>query len=195
MVSAARVRKPGVDCVARRPKNPSVSAENRPRHRPVNVRCGGAREGHTVREHSAGDEVEEVEGGPTRERRRRYSVPPTTRSREVIQAPPDHASCRSPKEGARQTRGAGADDLSLARLGATCVLMPNTGRGGGVSRKITSLSDRRRPEGKIPRRTSRSPRGMGVIVPPPPVFRAVPRPRSKRDLRIPAAAVERDPPT
>ena len=32
--------------------------------------------------------------------------------------------------------------LSLA--GRYCVLMPNTGRGGGVSRKITSIGDRRR---------------------------------------------------
>src|SRR5439155_6882209 len=32
--------------------------------------------------------------------------------------------------------------LSLA--GRYCVLMPNTGRGGGVSRKITSITDRRR---------------------------------------------------
>src|SRR6201999_1934425 len=32
--------------------------------------------------------------------------------------------------------------LSLA--GRYCVLMPNTNRGGGVSRKITSIADRRR---------------------------------------------------
>ena len=50
--------------------------------------------------------------------------------------------------------------LSLA--GRYCVLMPNTGRGGGVSRKITSMSDRRRLKEIL--EDLDIPDGMGVIV-------------------------------
>ena len=50
--------------------------------------------------------------------------------------------------------------LSLA--GRYCVLMPNTARGGGVSRKITSLSDRRRLKEIL--EDLEIPEGMGVIV-------------------------------
>jgi ribonuclease E len=50
--------------------------------------------------------------------------------------------------------------LSLA--GRYCVLMPNTARGGGVSRKITSASDRRRLKEIL--EDLNIPDGMGVIV-------------------------------
>jgi ribonuclease E len=50
--------------------------------------------------------------------------------------------------------------LSLA--GRYCVLMPNTARGGGVSRKITSISDRRRLKEILEELDI--PDGMGVIV-------------------------------
>ncbi len=50
--------------------------------------------------------------------------------------------------------------LSLA--GRYCVLMPNTPRGGGVSRKITSLQDRRRLKDLMS--DLQVPDGMGVIV-------------------------------
>jgi ribonuclease E len=50
--------------------------------------------------------------------------------------------------------------LSLA--GRYCVLMPNTARGGGVSRKITSLGDRRRLKEIL--EDLEIPEGMGVIV-------------------------------
>jgi ribonuclease E len=50
--------------------------------------------------------------------------------------------------------------LSLA--GRYCVLMPNTGRGGGVSRKITSIADRRRLKDIL--EDLGIPEGMGVIV-------------------------------
>src|SRR5437667_189181 len=50
--------------------------------------------------------------------------------------------------------------LSLA--GRYCVLMPNTNRGGGVSRKITSISDRRRLKDVV--EDLGIPEGMGVIV-------------------------------
>ena len=50
--------------------------------------------------------------------------------------------------------------LSLA--GRYCVLMPNTGRGGGVSRKITNVADRRRLKDLVG--DLEMPEGMGVIV-------------------------------
>ena len=74
--------------------------------------------------------------------------------------------------------------LSLA--GRYCVLMPNTARGGGVSRKITSLGDRRRlkdileeldiPEGHGRHRPHRRRRALEG--------------RDQARLRISAAAVE-----
>jgi ribonuclease E len=50
--------------------------------------------------------------------------------------------------------------LSLA--GRYCVLMPNTDRGGGVSRKITNMADRKRLKGLV--EDLQIPDGMGVIV-------------------------------
>ena len=61
----------------------------------------------------------------------------------------------------RGTKGAALTTyLSLA--GRYCVLMPNTARGGGVSRKITNLSDRRRLKELLEQLDI--PEGMGVIV-------------------------------
>ena len=50
--------------------------------------------------------------------------------------------------------------LSLA--GRYCVLMPNTPRGGGISRKITNLSDRKRL--KSAAQALELPEGMGLII-------------------------------
>ncbi|MDX1736721.1 MAG: ribonuclease E/G [Alphaproteobacteria bacterium] len=50
--------------------------------------------------------------------------------------------------------------LSLA--GRYCVLMPNTSRGGGVSRKITNISDRKRLKSVVSE--LQVPKGMAVIV-------------------------------
>ncbi|HTX48869.1 MAG TPA: Rne/Rng family ribonuclease, partial [Caulobacteraceae bacterium] len=50
--------------------------------------------------------------------------------------------------------------LSLA--GRYCVLMPNTDRGGGISRKITSATDRKRLRGVV--QSLDVPKGMGLIV-------------------------------
>jgi ribonuclease E len=61
----------------------------------------------------------------------------------------------------RGTKGAALTTyLSLA--GRYCVLMPNTARGGGVSRKITSMTDRRRLKDILEQLDI--PEGMGVIV-------------------------------
>jgi len=50
--------------------------------------------------------------------------------------------------------------LSLA--GRYCVLMPNTARGGGISRKITNASDRKRLKGAVSELAV--PHGMGLII-------------------------------
>lgn len=50
--------------------------------------------------------------------------------------------------------------LSLA--GRYCVLMPNTGKGGGISRKITNTSDRRRLKSAVA--ALDVPQGMGLII-------------------------------
>jgi ribonuclease E len=50
--------------------------------------------------------------------------------------------------------------LSLA--GRYCVLMPNTGKGGGISRKITNTSDRKRL--KAAAAALQVPQGMGLII-------------------------------
>ncbi|HSC17382.1 MAG TPA: ribonuclease E/G, partial [Rhizomicrobium sp.] len=61
----------------------------------------------------------------------------------------------------RGTKGAALTTyLSLA--GRYCVLMPNTPRGGGISRKITNLADRNRL--KAAAATLELPEGMGLII-------------------------------
>jgi ribonuclease E len=74
----------------------------------------------------------------------------------------------------RGTKGAALTTyLSLA--GRYCVLMPNTARGGGVSRKITSIADRRRLKDILEELDI--PEGMGVIV------RTAGAERSKAEIR------------
>jgi ribonuclease E len=76
----------------------------------------------------------------------------------------------------RGTKGAALTTyISLA--GRYCVLMPNSPRGGGISRKITSIADRRR----LKEVTSELeiPRGMGLIVRTAGANR--PKPEIKRD--------------
>jgi ribonuclease E len=76
----------------------------------------------------------------------------------------------------RGTKGAALTTyISLA--GRYCVLMPNSPRGGGISRKITSASDRRRL--KEVTAELEIPRGMGVIVRT--AGAARPKPEIKRD--------------
>ncbi len=82
----------------------------------------------------AEDAMEEV---PVRHvsKRRQYKIQEVIRRRQVI-------LIQVVKE-ERGTKGAALTTyLSLA--GRYCVLMPNTARGGGISRKITNVTDRRR---------------------------------------------------
>src|SRR5207249_11227154 len=86
-----------------------------------------------------GDEVEEVEEADAERRRtqptRHYKIQEVVKRRQIMLV-----------QVAKEERGNKGAALTtyLSLAGRYCVLMPNTGRGGGVSRKITSIGDRRR---------------------------------------------------
>jgi ribonuclease E len=99
-----------------------------------------------------GDELEEAERQRSRTIRH-YKIQEVTKRRQIMLV-------QVTKE-ERGNKGAALTTyLSLA--GRYCVLMPNTARGGGVSRKITSISDRRRLKDILEELDI--PEGMGVIV-------------------------------
>jgi ribonuclease E len=99
-----------------------------------------------------GDEFEEAEHQRSRTLRH-YKIQEVTKRRQIMLV-------QVTKE-ERGNKGAALTTyLSLA--GRYCVLMPNTARGGGVSRKITSITDRRRLKDILEELDI--PEGMGVIV-------------------------------
>jgi len=104
-----------------------------------------------------GDEVEEVEEADAERRRshpmRHYKIQEVIKRRQIMLV-----------QVAKEERGNKGAALTtyLSLAGRYCVLMPNTARGGGVSRKITSLSDRRRLKEILAELDI--PEGMGVIV-------------------------------
>jgi ribonuclease E len=111
----------------------------------------GDRESETI-ETIDGDEIEEAEHQRSRTFRH-YKIQEVVKRRQIMLV-------QVSKE-ERGTKGAALTTyLSLA--GRYCVLMPNTARGGGVSRKITSLTDRRRLKDVLEELDI--PEGMGVIV-------------------------------
>ena len=111
-----------------------------------------------------GDEVEEVSRSRTSSRR--YKIQEVIKRRQVL-------LIQVVKE-ERGTKGAALTTyLSLA--GRYCVLMPNTARGGGVSRKISVASDRKRLRTVI--ESLDVPAGMGLIV------RTAGQSRTKADIR------------
>ncbi len=86
-------------------------------------------------------------------RRRHYKIQEVIKRRQIILV-------QVVKE-ERGTKGAALTTyLSLA--GRYCVLMPNTPRGGGISRKITSATDRKRL--KTAAQSLELPEGMGLII-------------------------------
>jgi ribonuclease E len=106
--------------------------------------------------HTAEDDDEAVERAEEERRRmlvRRYKIQEVIRRRQIMLV-------QVVKE-ERGNKGAALTTyLSLA--GRYCVLMPNTGRGGGISRKITSGPDRKRLK-KIATDLD-VPNGMGLII-------------------------------
>jgi ribonuclease E len=102
----------------------------------------------------AEDALEEVPRRRERKQpRRRYKIQEVIKRRQILLV-------QVVKE-ERGNKGAALTTyLSLA--GRYCVLMPNTARGGGISRKITDAGDRRRL--KEVARDVEVPQGMGLIV-------------------------------
>ena len=101
----------------------------------------------------AEDAMEEVPQRSRKPPRRHYKIQEVIKRRQVILV-------QVVKE-ERGNKGAALTTyLSLA--GRYCVLMPNTARGGGISRKITEATDRRRL--KEVAREVEVPDGMGLIV-------------------------------
>ncbi len=110
----------------------------------------------TVRVTGGDDEDDIMEEELARRRRRlmrRYKIQEVIKRRQIM-------LIQVVKE-ERGNKGAALTTyLSLA--GRYCVLMPNTARGGGVSRKITSATDRKRLKGIT--QALDTPEGMGLIV-------------------------------
>ncbi|MGH6853013.1 MAG: ribonuclease E/G, partial [Methylocella sp.] len=103
-------------------------------------------------EHLGGDAMEEMPARPQRQRRQ-YKIQEVIKRRQVLLV-------QVVKE-ERGNKGAALTTyLSLA--GRYSVLMPNTARGGGISRKITDSTDRQRL--KSIAQELEVPEGMGVIV-------------------------------
>ena len=130
-----------------------------------------------------GDDV--IEQRETRERRRRnpirqYKIQEVIKRRQILLV-------QVVKE-ERGNKGAALTTyLSLA--GRYCVLMPNAGRGGGISRKISNPADRKRMKEVLGELDV--PQGMGVILRTAGLERSHHRHQAR--LRIPVAAVGFDP--
>ena len=110
-------------------------------------------EDQTIESVGAEDALEEVPQRSRKPQRRQYKIQEVIKRRQVILV-------QVVKE-ERGNKGAALTTyLSLA--GRYCVLMPNTARGGGISRKITDSGDRRRL--KDVAKEIEVPQGMGLIV-------------------------------
>jgi len=128
---------------------------------PIDIENGG-----NAAEESGLDEDDEIERRKPRISSRHYKIQEVIKRRQVMLV-------QVVKE-ERGNKGAALTTyLSLA--GRCCVLMPNTSRGGGISRKITNLVDRRRLKKIVT--DLEVPQGMGVIV------RTAGAGRSKAEIR------------
>jgi len=114
-------------------------------HAVVEDRRGGDDEPYSAMDHAsetdasiesvADDDTTEEIRRPRRQRQRRYKIQEVIKVRQILLV-------QVVKE-ERGNKGAALTTyLSLA--GRYCVLMPNTARGGGISRKITTASDRKK---------------------------------------------------
>jgi ribonuclease E len=155
---------PSISAVSVRPDDLIVSTEEFPAATPeadgaaasegmaTDGLAEGQAEGAETIETLGGDELEEAEHQRLRTFRH-YKIQEVIKRRQIMLV-------QVTKE-ERGNKGAALTTyLSLA--GRYCVLMPNTARGGGVSRKITNMSDRRRLKDILEELDI--PEGMGVIV-------------------------------
>ncbi|MCC6948748.1 MAG: ribonuclease E/G [Bradyrhizobiaceae bacterium] len=101
----------------------------------------------------AGDALEEVPERQHRPRRHHYKIQEVIKRRQIMLV-------QVVKE-ERGTKGA-AMTTYLSLAGRYSVLMPNTSRGGGISRKITDNADRKRLKELV--QDLEVPEGMGVIL-------------------------------
>jgi ribonuclease E len=100
-----------------------------------------------------GDALDDIQERPQRQSRRQYKIQEVIKRRQIILV-------QVVKE-ERGNKGAALTTyLSLA--GRYSVLMPNTGKGGGISRKITNTEDRKRL--KEVASELEVPDGMGIIL-------------------------------
>ena len=107
----------------------------------------------------SGDDEADAEGRLADEERlkrrlmRRYKIQDVIKRRQVLLV-----------QVVKDERGAKGAALTtwLSLAGRYCVLMPNTGKGGGISRKITNTTDRRRL--KAAAAALKVPEGMGLII-------------------------------
>src|SRR5690606_21385107 len=99
------------------------------------------------------DALEEVPQRTTHRKRRTYKIQEVIKRRQVIlvQVVQDESETKS-----------AALPTCLSLAGRYCVLMPNTARGGGISRKITDAADRARL--KAVANSIEIPEGMGLII-------------------------------
>jgi len=101
----------------------------------------------------AEDAMEEVPDRVQRKPRKQYRIQEVIKRRQILLV-----------QVAKEERGNKGAALTtyLSLAGRYSVLMPNTARGGGISRKITNLQDRKRL--KEIARSLEVPQGMGVIL-------------------------------
>ncbi|GAA0206270.1 ribonuclease E [Brevundimonas nasdae] len=107
---------------------------------------------------STGDDVDPESALADEERlkrrlMRRYKIQDVIKRRQILLV-----------QVVKDERGAKGAALTtwLSLAGRYCVLMPNTGKGGGISRKITNTSDRRRLKSAVA--ALEVPQGMGLII-------------------------------
>ena len=118
---------------------------------------GGSNGGEGEHEEAGGEDDDDLLEEEVERRRRRlmrrYKIQEVIKRRQIMLV-----------QVVKDERGAKGASLTtyLSLAGRYCVLMPNTARGGGVSRKITSATDRKRLKDVIAGLDV--PDGMGLIV-------------------------------
>ena len=140
------------------PESPSEPGEHEassgetPSREPSTVQAEstGAPESHRRRGPRQSDRHRDTPRPP---RRRQYKIQEVIKRRQIMLV-----------QVVKEERGNKGASLTtfLSLAGRYCVLMPNTPRGGGISRKITNLADRKRL--KSAAQSLELPEGMGLII-------------------------------
>ncbi|CAN7386266.1 Rne/Rng family ribonuclease [Bosea sp. LjRoot237] len=134
----------GEETKARRPSHDDESGDDE---------NGGEEAQEEPEQLGGGDALDDIAERPHRHSRRQYKIQEVIKRRQIILV-------QVVKE-ERGNKGAALTTyLSLA--GRYSVLMPNTGKGGGISRKITNAEDRKRL--KEIAQELEVPEGMGIIL-------------------------------